>query len=210
MVKARSMRMARIASFSLRSMVWSLDEQEVLGHLLGDGRGADHAPSRLHGAQIGDDGAQDALNVEAAMLIEILVLGRDEGLDHAVGNGGDRHVDAPLARELGDQPAVIGVDAGHHRRLVFGEHLVVRQFARHLPQDEGRGAGDGDEDDHAGGEHEAEEAQEEPPRRRRRRCSGGLTGAVMSMVRPVLSPVLVAAGRRGNPSQNYGNETGVG
>ena len=96
------------------------------------------------------------------MLIEILVLGRDEGVDDAGRDRGDRHVDAPLARELGDQRAVIGVDAGHHRRLVFGEHLVVGQFARHLPQHEGRGASDGDEDDHRGGEHEAEEAQEKP------------------------------------------------
>jgi hypothetical protein len=63
-------------------------------------------------------------------------------------------------KELGDQRAVIGVDAGHHRRLVFGEHLVVRQFARHFPQHEGRGAGHGDEYDHAGGEHKTEEAQE--------------------------------------------------
>ena len=160
MVKARSMRMARIASFSFRSTVWSLDEQEILGHLLGDGRGADRAPARLQIAHIGDDGADDALNVEPAMLIEVLVLGGDEGLDDAFGNGGDRHVDAPLAREFGDQRAVIGVDAGHHRRLVFGEDLVVRQFARHLPQHEGGRAGDGDEHDHAGGEHEAEKTQE--------------------------------------------------
>ena len=135
-------------------------QQEVLGHLLGDGRGADHAAARLHRAQIGDDGADDALNVEAAMLVEILVLGRDESLDDALGNGGDGHVDAPLARELGDEPAVIGVDARHHRRLVFGEHLVVRQFLGHFPQHEGGGAGHSDEHDHAGGEHEAEKAKQ--------------------------------------------------
>jgi len=96
------------------------------------------------------------------MLIEILVLGRDEGLDDALGNGGDRHVDAPLAGELGNQSAVIGVDASHHRRLVFGEHFVVRQLLRYFPQHEAGSTGDGDEDDHAGGEHEAEEAQEKP------------------------------------------------
>ncbi len=109
-------------------------KEEILGHLLGDGRGADRAPARLQIAHIGDDGAEDALNIEPAMLIEVLVLGGDEGLDDAVGYGGDRHIDAPLARELGDQRAVIGVDAGHHRRLVFGEDLVVRQLARYLPQ----------------------------------------------------------------------------
>ena len=137
-------------------------EQEVLGDLLGDGRGADRAPARLQVAHIGDHGADDALHVEAAVLVEILVLGGDEGIDDAGRDGGDRHVDAPLAREFRDQRAVIGVDAGHHRRLVFGEHLVVRQLARHFPQHKGRGAGDGDEHDHRGGEHEAEEAQEKP------------------------------------------------
>jgi hypothetical protein len=71
-------------------------------------------------------GAADAGKIETAMLIEILVLGGDEGLSHAFWNRRDRYVDAALARELGDQRAVIGVNAGHHRRLVFGEHFVVR------------------------------------------------------------------------------------
>src|SRR6185312_8952817 len=135
-------------------------EEEVLGHLLSDGRGADHAPSGLHRAQIGDDGPQDTLNVQAAMLIEILVLGGHEGLDDTLGNGGDRHVDAALARELGDERAVIGVNAGHHRGLVFGQHFVVRQLTRYLPQHEGCSARDGDEQNHARSEHETQKTQE--------------------------------------------------
>ncbi len=164
-------------------------QEEVLGHLLGDGRGADDAPPRLHIAHIGDDGADDALNIEAAMLIEILVLGRDEGLDDALGNGRDGHVDASLAGELGNQGAVIGVDAGHHRRLVFGEHFVVRQLLRNLPQHEGGSAGDGDERNHAGGEHEAEEAQEKsaataaPPLLRRLDWSRNVHGSAPSRPR---------------------------
>ena len=55
-------------------------QKEVLGDLLGDGRGTDFVAART--ADIGDDGAQDALNVEAAMLIEVLVLGGDEGVNH--------------------------------------------------------------------------------------------------------------------------------
>src|SRR5262249_50606498 len=84
----------RFLQLSLHGLL--VAEQEVLGHLLSDGRGAYHAPSRLHRAQIGDDGAQDALNVETAMLIEILVLGGDEGLSHAFWNHRDRYVDAAL------------------------------------------------------------------------------------------------------------------
>ena len=64
------------------------------------------------------------------MLVEILVLGRDErGLD-AVGDRLDRQVEAPLVGILGDQLAIGGMNAGHHRRLVFGEHVVIRQVGR--------------------------------------------------------------------------------
>src|SRR5262249_32442616 len=134
-------------------------QKEVLGHLLGDGRGADLVAART--AQIGGGGAQDALNVEAAMLIEILVLSRDEGFGDAVRNGAERNVDATLASKLGDQIAVIGMNTGHDRRLVFGEHFVVRQILRRLPQNKRRSTGRRHEDDHACRKHEAEEAQQE-------------------------------------------------
>src|SRR5689334_18294247 len=50
--------------------------------------------------------------------------------------------------------------------------------------------------------------RKKPPRRRRRRCSGGLTGAVISMFSdPSRPPVLSARGTRGNPSEDYGNKT---
>ena len=54
-------------------------QQEVLRHLLGDGRGALHVLGALqqhHGR------ADHALGVDAVMGVEILVLGRDEGLFH--------------------------------------------------------------------------------------------------------------------------------
>ena len=60
-------------------------------------------------------------------VVEILVLGREEGRLDAVGHRLDRQIEAPLARILGHQRAVGGVDARRHRRLVAGEHLVVRQ-----------------------------------------------------------------------------------
>ena len=55
-------------------------EQEVLGDLLGDGRGAlraagcDSSRSRLV-----NERAQDAEHVDARVVVEVLVLGRDEG-----------------------------------------------------------------------------------------------------------------------------------
>jgi hypothetical protein len=61
------------------------------------------------------------------MGVEVLVLGRDEGLLHQVGHLVDRHEDAPLAGELGDDVAGAGVDAGQDLRLVLAELLVARQ-----------------------------------------------------------------------------------
>src|SRR5262245_59049881 len=49
--------------------------------------------------------------------------------------------------------------------------------------------------------------RKKPPRRRRRWPSGGLTGAVMSMVEPVPTLALEPRGTRSNPSEDYGNKT---
>src|SRR6476660_9427548 len=95
------------------------------------------------------------------MLIEILVLSRDESFGDAVGNGAEGHIDAPLARKLGNQIAIIGMNAGHYRRLIFGQHFVVRQILRCLPQDKCRRRSHRHEDDQARREHEAEEAHQE-------------------------------------------------
>ena len=50
-----------------------------------------------------EDGADDAHRIDAAMAVEILVLGREEGIDHAGRNGGDGNVEAALAREFADE-----------------------------------------------------------------------------------------------------------
>ena len=61
------------------------------------------------------------------MLVEILVLGREERRLDAVGNRLDRQIEPALARELAHQRAVGGMDAGRDRRLVLRQHLVVGQ-----------------------------------------------------------------------------------
>ena len=60
-----------------------LADQQVLDHLLGDGRAA-LRPSGL--GQIADEGADDAALVDAVVLIEAAVFGGDERLLHVVGN----------------------------------------------------------------------------------------------------------------------------
>ena len=102
-------------------------------------------------------GAQDALGVEAAMGIEILVLGGDEGVLDQRRNGRRGQIEAPLARIFGQKAAVGGVNARHHRRFVVLQLGVVGQVLLELPDDAGDDSRRDDEDDGARREHETEE-----------------------------------------------------
>ncbi len=77
-----------------------------------------------------DAGAGDGERVDAAMGPELLVLGRDEGLLQHVRDRADRHEDAPLGGELGQQPLVPGIDPAHHLRLVLPQPVQRRQLGR--------------------------------------------------------------------------------
>ncbi len=137
-------------------------QQEVFRHLLGDGRGALGAPvgALEFGFRKLEYRAPDALKVEAAMLIEALVLGRQERPQHLLGDRIDRHENPPLARELGDQRPVVGVNARHHRRLVLGQAVVIRQVLRRLPQEVAGDRRADQEHHHARGKRKAEKAQQ--------------------------------------------------
>ena len=126
------MRNARIhlADLALDGLVGR--QQEVLGDLLGDRRGAHRTPAGAHILEVGEQRAAKAGDVDAGVAVEILVLGRQECRLDAVGHCLDRQIEAPLARELAHQRAVGSMDARGHRRLVAGEHLVVRQILGHV------------------------------------------------------------------------------
>ena len=98
------------------------------------------APSgRLPGlVRLAIDGAAEAHEVDAGMGEEALVLGGDEGLQDALGHGGDRHEDALFLGVLGEQPAVGGVEPRHGGGLVVGELLVVGQAVAEMPEQAGR------------------------------------------------------------------------
>ena len=104
-------------------------EQEILRHLLGDGRCADRPPVGADSHEVPDHGDRDPGWIDPGMLEERLVLGRDEGVDHPARHGGDRDEDPLFRRELGEQSAVSGMDSAHHGRFVVGELGVVRQTA---------------------------------------------------------------------------------
>ena len=55
------------------------------------------------------------------MAVEVLVLGRDEGVLDQVGNFVRREVEPSLAGVFGKQAAISRVDARHDRRLIILE-----------------------------------------------------------------------------------------
>ncbi len=141
-------------------------EQEVLGHLLRDGRRS-HLMVAASAAEVRESCPQDALDVEAAMLVEALVFGGQKRIDQALRDGATRHINAPLTRELGDKLAIICMDSRQHGRLVFGEPLVVRQILGDLPKDETHSTRPGEKHDEADRDHETKETSQEaatPPR----------------------------------------------
>ena len=97
-------------------------------------------------------------------MVEVLVLGREEGRLHPVRDRLDRQIEPPLVRIFGDQLAVGRVDAGHDRRFVFGEHLEVRQILRQTRNVPGDCTSDEQEEHSAYPEKVAEDPKYHSPR----------------------------------------------
>ena len=93
------------------------------------------------------------------MLVEVLVLGRDEGVDHQLRHRLDRQIEAALARIFGEQLPVGGMHARHHRGLVVLQLRIVRQLLREVPEQPGHGGDADQEHDGPAGENPAQEAQ---------------------------------------------------
>src|SRR5215469_3796251 len=89
------------------------------------------------------------------MAVEILVLGGKKGIDYRLGDGLDRHKNAPLGRVFGQQSAISSMHAGRNRRLVMSELLIVRQLAAEMP--------DRDADEAASGNRQDDRADEQKP-----------------------------------------------
>ena len=102
------------ANFALVGDV--LADQEILHHLLGDGRTA-LRPAGI--GEIADEGADDAAFVDTVMLKETPVLGGDERLLHKVGNVGEGHPHPPVAgfKHLGKASALAVQHGAHTGKL---------------------------------------------------------------------------------------------
>jgi hypothetical protein len=96
------------------------------------------------------------------MLVEILVFGGEEGVDDELRHRLDRQIEPALARIFGEQRAVRGVHARHHRRLVVLQRRVVGKVLRVMEIQADREAGCEHENDGPQGEQEPEEAKDQP------------------------------------------------
>ena len=145
----------RLADLARQSRL--VGKQEVLGDLLGDARGAFRAFARI--GDVGNHGTDDADEIDAGVGEEALILGRDEGLGHQLGHGGNRYEHALLASVLGKQSAIRRIQARHRQRLVVGQLLVVGQSVAEMPEQARHGAGSHDEDGGGEGQQDFEEVE---------------------------------------------------
>ena len=99
-------------------------QEKIPRDLHRDGAGALPSAARC---EVGYGGAHDALVVDACMLVEALILGREDRPFEDLGHLGDLHHGTPLLAELADQHALGGIHAQRDLRLVVGENLERRQ-----------------------------------------------------------------------------------
>ena len=136
-------------------------QKEVLRDLLGDRRGALRTPVGAEILRIQHGGARHAGEVDAAMLVEVLVLGGQERVDDQLRHRLDRQIEPALLGVFAEQRAVGRMDARHHRRLVILKLRVVRQVLGEMP-DRARDAGDADQEhDGSGGEQETQKPDQQ-------------------------------------------------
>jgi hypothetical protein len=99
-------------------------QKQILGELLGDGRAALHDAT---GLRVGHQGAEGTVKVDAEMLVEAAVLGRQRRLDQIVGHFVERNRIVVLDAAVADLVAV-AVEKGH-REIGFLQPVFVRGLA---------------------------------------------------------------------------------
>ena len=108
-------------------------QKEVLRDLLGDRRRALRPAVGAKVLRIHHGRARHAGEVDAAMLVEVLVLGREERVGDELWHRLDRQIEPPLLGILAEQRTVGRMHARHHRRLVILKLRIVRQVPGEIP-----------------------------------------------------------------------------
>ncbi|MNN34134.1 hypothetical protein D3C81_1479250 [compost metagenome] len=101
-------------------------EVEIARHLHGDGGGA----LRVAFAQIGQRGAEQARYVHAHVVEELVVLGGQQRIGHALWHALDRDELAVLGAELANQHVVAGVDAQRHVGAIVAQGIDIGELAQ--------------------------------------------------------------------------------
>jgi len=128
-----------LLDLALVALFWR--QHQVLDDLLGDGRAALVGLAR---DDVAHEGPGDGQVVDALVLVEGLVLGREKGPRQVVGHLAQRGQEALLAVEVAEYLAVAGVDRGHQRGAVVGDVLEARQvLGRPQVHEHGRARGHG-------------------------------------------------------------------
>ena len=104
-------------------------------------------------------GADDALDVDAGMLVEVLILRRDERVGDKPRDRLDRKIEPALGSVFRKQRAVGRMHARHDRRFVVLKLRVVGQVLGKMPQQACRRGDPGDEQNRAGSKQKAQESQ---------------------------------------------------
>ena len=100
-------------------------EQEVLHHLLGDGRGAAHiAPARADSL---DKGRRNGARIIAAVLIEIAIFRRNKGMGHQIGDFLGRHEQAALGGEFIHDHPFARINPADRGGRVIGQGVMAGQ-----------------------------------------------------------------------------------
>lgn len=125
----------RFLDLAVESLVGG--QKEVFGNLLRDGGRADEAAAGTDVLQVHRHSADEAADINAGMIVEILVFSRKERRLDAIGDRLDRHEKPVLPRVFLHQRAVAGMNARRHRRGILRQDLVIGKLLRDHAQIDG-------------------------------------------------------------------------
>ena len=188
-----------------------IGQQEILGDLLGD-RGSALRPlvgPVILGIQQGR--ARHAGIIDAAVLVEILVLRGQERVDDQLRHRLYRQIKPALFRVFAEQRAVGRMDARHHRRLIILKLGIVGQVLGKMPDQSCRRRDADQKQDRSRCKQKTDESQQQahyrcpfrcrPPaiwRRVRKPCSS-VDASVRRSIRRTGTPVVADSANFATP-----------